>query len=245
MKKFLILAIALTLVTSSATAAVLVSDDFSYPDGSLVGNGTWFNHSGTAGDLLVASGQAVVQHGIPSEDATLPFAATAGGNVYFRFEFSLDDVGAPIAGGDNEYFAHFKDDGFAFRARMDIVEPSGAGDYSVGISSTTSTAEATWPVDLTYGVTYTVVARYDQTANVAQLWINPAAETDLSITGNDEADPGTIITGFALRQSDSSDNETIRVDNLVVSDSCADVFDDCGPVAVEDSSWGNVKSLYR
>jgi hypothetical protein len=128
---------------------------------------------------------------------------------------------------------------------MDIVGPSGGGDFSVGISSIGSTADATWPLDLSYGVTYTAVARYDQTGNVAQLWIDPTAETDLSITGTDEADPGTIVTGFALRQSDSADNETVRVDNLVVSDSCADVFDECGPVAIEDSNWGSVKSMYR
>ncbi len=245
MKKSLLLTTSVLLVAAVALAAVLASDDFSYPDGSLVGNGTWFNHSGTAGDLLVSGGQAVVQHGIPSEDATLPFTATAGGDVYFRFEFSVDDVGTPIAGTDNEYFAHFKDDGFGFRARMDIVGPSGGGDFSVGISSIGSTADATWPLDLSYGVTYTAVARYDQTGNVAQLWIDPTAETDLSITGTDEADPGTIVTGFALRQSDSADNETVRVDNLVVSDSCADVFDECGPVAIEESNWGSVKSLYR
>jgi hypothetical protein len=245
MKKSLLLTTSVLLVAAVALAAVLASDDFSYPDGSLVGNGTWFNHSGTAGDLLVSGGQAVVQHGIPSEDATLPFTATAGGDVYFRFEFSVDDVGTPIAGTDNEYFAHFKDDGFGFRARMDIVGPSGGGDFSVGISSIGSTADATWPLDLSYGVTYTAVARYDQTGNVAQLWIDPTAETDLSITGTDEADPGTIVTGFALRQSDSADNETVRVDNLVVSDSCADVFDECGPVAIEDSNWGSVKSMYR
>ena len=63
---------------------------------------------------------------------------------------------------------------------------------------------------------------------------------------NDEDDPGTSIFGFALRQSDSDLNETIRVDNLVVSDDCADVFSaGCGTVGVEDESWGSVKSLFR
>ena len=47
-------------------AAIIVSDDFSYPDGSLVGNGGCVSHSGTAGDLMVVNGQAVVQHGVPS-----------------------------------------------------------------------------------------------------------------------------------------------------------------------------------
>lgn len=245
MKKSLMLVMAMLLVAAGANAAVIASDTFSYPDGPLVGNSTWYNHSGNLDDLLVFAGQAVVEHGVPSEDATLPFVLPNAGDVYFSFDFSVDDLGAPFAGTDFEYFAHFKDDGFGFRARMDVQAPTGAGDYTVGISTIGSTADATWPADLTYGVVYNVIARYNQDTNIAQMWIDASADTDLSILGNDESDPGTVMTGFALRQSDSAENETIRVDNLVIGDSCVDVFDSCDPVAVEASSWGNVKSLYR
>ena len=246
MKKSLLLVLSVALVATVAIAAVIVSDTFSYADGSLVGNGAWANHSGTAGDFQVVSGQAVVEHGAPSEDVNLPFAANAGGDIFFSFDFSVDDLGVPYGGGtDFEYFAHFKDDGFGFRGRMDVQAPNGAGDYTVGISTISSTADVTYPLDMTYGVTYNVIVRYDQDANIAQMWIDAAMDTDLSITGNDESDPGTPITGFALRQSDSTMNETIRVDNLVVSDNCADVFSGCGPVAIENESWGNVKSMFR
>lgn len=245
LKKSLMLVMAMLLVAAGANAAVIASDTFSYPDGPLVGNSTWFNHSGTEGDLLVFNGQAVVEHGVPSEDATLPLALPNGGDVYFAFDFSVDDIGAPYAGTDFEYFAHFKDDGFNFRARFDVQAPTAAGDYTVGISSIGSTADATWPVDLTYGVVYRVIARYNQDTNIAQMWIDASIDSDLSIMGDDESDPGTVITGFALRQSDSDENETIRVDNLVIGDSCQDVFDSCEPVAVENSSWGTLKSLYR
>jgi hypothetical protein len=240
MKKSLLLTMSILLVAAVAFAVGIgiLSDDFSYPDGSLVGNGGWVNHSGTEGDLLVANGEVVVEHGAPSEDANVPFVPTPGSKLFYRFDFSVDDLGEPISGGDYEYFAHFKDAGFGFRARMDIVAPSGAGDYTVGISTTTSTAEATWPTDLTYGVTYTVVASYDQTNNIAELWIDPASDADPSILGVDEDNPGTDISGFALRQSDSSLNETIRVDNLFVSES----FE---PVATETQTWGGVKSLFR
>ena len=246
MKKLLILTMAITLVASGASATVLVSDDFSYPDGSLVGNGLWANHSGTPGDLLVASGQAVITHGAPSEDVNVPFVVGSG-MVFFAFDFSVDDLGAPYSGGtDFEYFAHFKDDGFAFRARMDIVAPSGSGDFSVGISSIASTADATWPTDMTYNVVYHAIVMYDQDKNFAQLWIDGTFATDPSIIGTDQPDPGTPITQFALRQSDSTVNETVRVDNLIVSDACDDVFSgDCQTVATEAQSWGNVKSLYR
>jgi hypothetical protein len=57
---------------------------------------------------------------------------------------------------------------------------------------------------------------YDQEANIAKLWVNASSETDDSITGDDEDDPGTSITQFALRQSTSSVNETIHIDNLII-----------------------------
>lgn len=236
---------ALMLAASGASAAVLISDDFSYADGSLVGNSTWYNHSGNAGDLLVASGQAVVQHGVPSEDATLPFTAPASGDVFFAFDFEVVDPGVAWDGTDYEYFAHFKDDGYGYRARMDVQAPGAGGDFTVGISSTGSTADATWAADLTYGVVYHAIARYNQDENIAELWIDPVLYTDASILGDDEADPGTLITGFALRQSDSNVNEGILVDNLVVSDSCEDLFSGgCPTVANEEMNWGGVKSLY-
>ena len=213
-------------LASTASAQVVRCDQFAYPDGSLVPMGTWANHSGILGDLLVASSQAVVQHGVPSEDAHLAFTPIAG-NIYYGIDFSVDDLGAPYAsagGTDFEYFAHFKDTAFGFTARLDIVAPTGTGDFTVGIASTTSTADAIWATDLTYGTTYRAIARFDQDTNIAELWINPTAPTDTSILGADQPDPGVSVSAFALRQSDSTENETIRVDNLVVGGTFADVL---------------------
>ncbi len=206
-----------------------ISDDFTYADGSLVGNGEWTNHSGNLGDLLVASGQAVVQHGTPSEDANLEFQPVSG-DIYFAFDFSVDDLGMPYSnvGTDFEYFAHLMASGGSFSARVDIVPPSASGDYSVGIGSVSSTADATWATDLMYDTTYRVTVRYNQDTNIAELWINASSESDTSILGADETDPGNSITQFALRQSDSDENETIRVDNLIISET----FD--GTLSVEN-----------
>ena len=58
MNKRLLVTVALCAFgLGNANAAILVTDTFSYPDGSLVPNGGWANHSGVAGDLMVASGQ--------------------------------------------------------------------------------------------------------------------------------------------------------------------------------------------
>ena len=197
--------------------ALPYSDTFDYPDGSLISSSNWNNFSGTEGDLLVTSGQAVVQHGTPSEDASVSFSAVQG-SVYYAFDFSVLDPGEIISGNDFEYFAVLKNDAFIYRARMDIVAANNSGnDFTVGISSNGSTADIIWPDDLSFDTTYRATVKYDQDTNIAQLWINANAETDTSILGDDESDPGTSITQFGLRQSDSSQNEGILIDNLVVS----------------------------
>lgn len=223
--------VAAVLLGASANASVLVFDNFDYPDGSLVPNGGWANHSGTLGDMLVSGGQVMVQHGVPSEDAHLDFAAVSG-KVYYGINFSVDDLGHAYSGTDNEYFAHFRE-GFNFSGRLDVVEATNGGDFSVGIASDDSVADAVWATDLSYGVTYRAVVEYDQDTNQAQLWIDAMFSTDTSIFGDDQTDPGDSVTSFALRQSDSSENELVRVDGLVVGTSFEDVVN---PVPVPGSA---------
>ena len=222
LKKYAAFVMVGLLSAAGANASVIIYDNFDYPDGSLVPNGGWATHSGTPGDLLVSDGKAVVQHGVPSEDANKAFAAALG-SIYFGIDFSVS-APSPIPGTDNEYFAHFSDGGtFNFRGRLDVVPASGGGDFSVGIATSAGTADATWAADLTYGTTYRAIVKFDQDANQAQLWINAALESDTSILGADDADPGLSMTAFCLRQSDSDLNETVRVDGLVVGTTFSDV----------------------
>ncbi len=211
----------ITAATCVPSNTLPITDDFTYADGSLIPNGLWLTNGGTPGDFLVASGQAVVEHGAPSEDVIIPFTPVSG-KIYYGLDFSVVDPGAPITGSDFEYFAHFKDSGFGFKARLDIVEATSGGDYTVGISTGTSTAEATWTADLSFGTTYRAIVMYDQDANLAQLWIDATAIGDTSILGGDDADPGSSMEAFSLRQSDSSTNETVLVDNLVISQNFAE-----------------------
>lgn len=202
-------------MTFASFGQVIVAEDFPYPDGSLVANSTWTSTSGTAGDFLVSSGQAVVQHGAPSEDVAITFTAVTG-EIYFGFDFSVDDLGTPLAGTDFEYFAHL-----GFDMRIDIVPGTTGGDYSVGISPT-STAEVIWASDLTYGQTNRIILGFNQDTGAGQLWINPSASTDTSIST--AATSAASITSFDLRQSDSSQNETVRVDDLMIGQTFDDVL---------------------
>ena len=217
-RKYVLVAVGLVFVVGTGHAAQLGFDNFDYADGSLVVNSArvWANHSGTADDLLVASGQAVVQHGAPSEDANYAFTSQTAGSVYFGIDFSVDNLGAPYSGTDDEYFASFRD-GFALNGRLYIVEPGASGDYTVGIATTGGTAEAVWATDLTFGTTYRAIVRYDIDNDQAELWIDAATLADTSILGAALGGPGDNVSSFALRQSDSSENETVRVDNLVIA----------------------------
>jgi hypothetical protein len=223
MKKNYILTLFLTLITAVSFGQVIIAEDFSYSDGSLIGNGTWEWVSGTEGDFLVASGQAVVEHGSPSEDVKIPFTSVSG-DIYVGFDFSIDDLGVVYSGTDNEYFAHID-----FKARIDIVPGINGGSFSVGIASTSSTAEAIWAADLTFGQTYRLIAKFDQLTGTAQLWIDPSVATDTSISGSDTG--AASLASFDLRQSDSSVNETIRVDNLMIGQTFDNVLVFAAPTA--------------
>jgi hypothetical protein len=217
------------LISSMSFGQVILTDDFSYADGSLitVSSGDWVNFSGTSGTLLVASGQAVVKEdNSATEDAKRDFSSISG-SIYYGIDFTVDDLGSPYpnTGTDFEYFVMFSDGGTSnFRGRIDVVPPSGAGDFSVGISTQSGSSDATWPTDLTYGVIYRATVKYDQDTNQAQLWINASSSGDTSILGNDGTDPGLTITAFCFRQSDSDANETVRVDNLIVAGSFAEAL---------------------
>ena len=192
------------------------NDNFSYSNGSLISASSWSTFSGTEGDLIVSDGQALVQHGTPSEDASVAFNSVVG-SIYYAFDFTVNAAEA-ISGGDYEYFSVLKDDGYNYRGRLDIVNANTEGnDFTVGISTTGSIAETVWASDLSFGNTYRATVKFDQDTNIAQLWIDASSESDTSISGNDETDPGTTITQFGLRQSDSSVNESILVDNLNIA----------------------------
>tara|TARA_Y100000385_G_scaffold275958_1_gene321089 strand:+ start:7525 stop:9609 length:2085 start_codon:yes stop_codon:yes gene_type:complete len=192
------------------------SDNFSYNNGSLITSPSWNNFSGTEGDLVVTDEQVLVQHGSSSEDASVAFNSVTGA-VYYAFDFTVN-AGEPISGGDYEYFALLKDDGYNYRARLDIVNANTEGnDFTVGISTIGSTADAVWASDLSFGTSYRATVKFDQDLNIAQLWIDASSESDTSISSTDESDPGTTITQFGLRQSGSSINESILIDNLNVA----------------------------
>ena len=209
----IMLGICLSLTLSSHSKGVtLVTENFAYSDGPLVGNGTWASHSGTPNTLLVSSGAAVVkQDNSAPEDANMSFASQNSGVVTADFVITVTAPGA-MTGTDFEYFAMFYSNSSTFFSRTDIVAPNpGAGDFSIGISGNTSTAQATLPVNFSFGVAIPVSVSWDYDTGLASLTAGG------STVNSTTAVSGTSFGGFALRQSDSSSDETILVDSIVIS----------------------------
>ena len=209
-----------SLFAVAANAQILVDDNFNRPDGPLQGTnptpgpgGTWVTHSPDVplGDLLISGGQAVVQHGTPADDVHTLFAGKGSGVLTAVFDITVNDD-AVIGGGDYEYFAHFMTEGsFNFRSRLDVVAPNDTGDYTLGISSGTSTAETIFPTDFSFNTPVNVALSFNLDTGIGGLTVGGT-----SISGIDTY-LGEVLDSFALRQSDSSNNESILVDNLVVS----------------------------
>ena len=225
MNKLLLNLCAGALLCGTAHAAVILNEPFNYLDGPLttVSGGIWANHSGTAGQLDVASGKAkLTQSEGEDVNAFLSGRPYANGNLYASLVINL--TGLPSGAGG--YFAHFKDDGNGFRARIFVsTNGAAAGSFRVAIVNGTN-AFAAIPRNLTVGQDYTLVLRYDTAAATSTLWISPDSE----VSTTDRADATDVITSvgittFALRQSLSSGAGmgTLTLDDLKVGTSFGDV----------------------
>lgn len=208
------LVLAMLFAAPQLRGDILFSEGFDYADGTkLVDIATWGNHSGTPAELEVNNGTlAVIENGTPSEDANRALGQTfTTGAVYAGFDFSVA-AAAVASGTDFEYFAHIGNIGsLDFGSRMDIQAAQGAGDFRVGISPSAS-VDATWGTDLTFGTTYRAIFGYNRDTGFTKLWIDAAVPGDTFIQTSivDFND----VNSFMFRQSNSSIDETITVDNL-------------------------------
>ena len=109
---------AIGLVTARAEG--VLEESFTYDDGPIVVQAadTWKNHSGTSAQAEVYEGQLILtQSGSEDFHAKLaggPYKKSSGGTMYASFDVEFTE----LPRGDGSYFAHFRDDGFGYRARI-------------------------------------------------------------------------------------------------------------------------------
>ena len=243
MRKMVITLIALgVFAASTASAAAFWGETFSYANGDLtaVSTGIWTTHSGTLPtDVQVVNGEAVLNSAnAPDDNRQFSPARGATDATYACFKLAIS--GTQTASGT--YFAHLMNTGTFFGARV-FAMLNDATTYKLGIATTSTTpvGAAIWPTPLTKGVYYNIAIKYDAATGISTLWVNPSAEASPSVVGL--AGPtGTLISGFALRQS--AGYGVANIDDVGVGptfeDACYVV-----PTPTSSSTWGKLKSLYR
>ena len=203
----------LTLAVASANADILYEADFEDPPftiGNLSGQDGWTDHSGTGTPVQVISGQAVeLMMGTGSrEDVNVGLGQTMGAGDIWQFAFDVTVSGSGEA--DTTYFAHFRDDGTGFNARVFVTGPNtGGNDFTFGIGESSSVADQ-FLEDFVYGREYRVTAAYNFDTGISSLSIDGNAP----IFSSSAPDPGENIQTFAFRQAGG--NTSMVIDNLVV-----------------------------
>jgi hypothetical protein len=242
MRKIAIGFAALTLVVAAAipaSAAVLLSEGFPYADGDLVPNGGWAIHSGAGTDIKMISGRAVVDMNNAPDDNRSFAAQSATAKTYYCLEVMVPAiVGSPRL----NYFAHLKDTGTSnFAGRLGL-SPSG-NTFTFAVGSTAFTTPTLWGTALAYDTNYRVVVAYDAATGTSQMWVNPANELSTNVSSTGAA--GTLISSFALRQSNTGTGTLWKasVDNVGVGNTFDEACSQITPT--NTSTWGRVKVLYR
>ena len=259
MRKIAIALITLGLVATAgaASAASLVNDTFTYPNGNLVPNGGWATYSGAGTDIQIVSGRATGGAiGNPAIDDHILFTPQSlTAKTYACFNVIIPAfLGQPKP----IYFAELKDGGAAALVSRVYVLPVAGGGWTFGIShsSTSATVGVTpWPVPLSFDTPYNLVINYDPVAKTSTLWVNPVNELSPSVTDTNPAIAALAVSGFGLRQSNSAStlpptpaytgtaDWNFSVDNLGVGSSFADACDI--PTPATQATWGGVKAIYR
>jgi hypothetical protein len=208
----------------SIQASIILSDNFSYRDGPLVdvSGAMWKTHSGTAGQVRVISGKALLSEK-KSEDVSAafpggPISVTNAAFLYTRFTATFS---ALPAGSNGAYFAHFKDATATMGLRCRIfatTNGAGTGCFRLGISAGSNTVTALLADDLVLDSAFTVVCRMALADNTSTIWLNPRTETDPSATSTDSITPKTAVA-FAFRESLAASGGIgeLSVDDLVIA----------------------------
>jgi hypothetical protein len=203
--------LAFIVTVSSVFGTVLMSDDFSYNNGNLVGQGNWLTHSGTATPVQVNNGVVTITSGSGSrEDVNKSLNTTmAAGNVWY----SAFDLVVNSSSTGKDYFAHFLQGTSTFAART-AVSVTGT-KFALGFTVANNPEQFTGAV-YDFGKTYKVVTSYNFDSGLVQMWI------DGSFAVSQVAFSSTAATAYAFRQG-SSGTLNVNVDNLKVATTFAEV----------------------
>jgi len=234
-----IAALALGLFAGHSHGAIIFSDNFTYPDGSLttVGAPTWTNHSGTVGQVNVTNNTVFLTEG-ESEDvnAVVSGGPYTSGTLYAGLDINFSALPS-LNGG---YFFHFKDATTSgFRGRVFATQAgAGAGSFRLGITNGSNAGIVSIPTDINVNESHRLVLAYDTATAIATLYLDATTETG-GVVATDVVTT-LPITSVALRQSivSGSGMGMLNADNLLVGTTFADVATVPEPAALGLALFG-------
>jgi len=248
---------AIATLSTSAFAAPLMSEAFTYPNGNLVPNGAWANFSGAVTDIQVSGGRATGSGPNANDDHKAFAAQPTTSKTYACFDVIIPAVaGAPKP----IYFVALKDAGTAnFVSRVYVLPITGGFTFGLSHSSTSATVGVVaWSAaTLLYDHKYNVVINYDPVGHNSTMWVDPVNESSTSVSIANAAIAALSVSTFALRQSATAATLPaspayvgaadwgFSVDNLGVGTTFDDACAQYVSTPTTRSSWGAVKSIYR
>jgi hypothetical protein len=256
MKRTLIALLLLAGAVSGVRAGIILSDDFPYLDGGIVTQSVWLANSGAT--LMDVTNHTLIVAGNRAQDIYQDVSGgpylTNGTPTALYARFTMNCTYLPGLAG--QYFTHFcGTNAFqsfitsGFRARVwasltnypgtggSAPDPS-LGQFNIGIANSgynvagaTGTTNWMWATPLVTNHTYTIVTRYVLATGASTLWVDPAAESDTSVTDPSVLPPeptdqwptnGVLnISGYGFRQSTGAGD--MWIDNLRIGTRFSDV----------------------
>ena len=225
-------------LTVSPYLGLVFADDFNYtnfpvsPNALYQAEGSpWNSSSGSSYEVQVTNGLAYLSY-TNTEDVAAPLTNAPyfpSNAVIFYTKFSVNFSFLPSSAGN--YFLHFSsstNDTLNFRCRV-FAQTNGAADgsFRLALSINSAAASAQFPLDLELNTTYTVVTRYNSATSESTLWINPASESDTSVSATDLLNTSSV-GAISLRETTGIGN--LAIGSLRVGTKFTDVITPSAPI---------------
>ncbi len=240
MEKFCTITCFLLLSSGLCQSQVLISDNFNYTTGNLVGNGGWTQTGTTATNpIQVSSSVLSYASGYPGLGGNSVALVTSGQDIYYNSPSTVSSgsiycsfvVNVSAAQATGDYFFHFGTSATntgTFYGRL-YAKSSGAG-YVIGMGKTSLTPTYGTTV-LAFNTSYVIVVKYtfnsvSTTDDAVYAYVfssalpstEPLATPEVSVTADASTD-ATSIFGIALRQGSALNSATLSLDGVRAANS--------------------------
>jgi hypothetical protein len=225
MNKSTILLSALTLTGAlqAQAATTIFSDDFSYADGTLAGNGSWIGVGTSGTPIGVSGGKASLGTTGPDASAALSTPLNLQDGMVFTISATINLASAQSAG---DYFLHWSPATGSSSFYSRIYAKSDTTGFLLGSLEQSTAGVTTYGTQvLSFGTDYQIVVAYNRVAGArndsTSIYVNPVGDLFSNTPYVTDAWESTLAEAATLgtvnlRQGTAANAPVVTVDNLVV-----------------------------